>query len=77
MPDIFEQISSILTRTLRQSGLPFGNLFHLDWVLYPALVFSSIGNPARNRVLLGIIGLLASQVTIFVVSALTLVSLIH
>ena len=73
MPDIFEQISSILTQ-------PYGSLayhlvisFILIGVLYPALVFSSMGKPARNRVLLGIIGLLASQVTIFVVSALTLV----
>ena len=68
MPDILEQISSILTE-------PYGTLayhlvisFIMIGVLYPALVFSSHEKPARRRLLLGIFGLLASTVfTLFVI----------
>ncbi|MEN8242805.1 MAG: ATP-binding protein [Chloroflexota bacterium] len=73
MPNIFEQISLILTD-------PYGSLayhlvisFIMVGVLYPALVFSSHEKPARTRMLLGIVGLLISQIVIFVFSALVLV----
>jgi signal transduction histidine kinase len=73
MPDIFEQISVILTQ-------PYGSLayhlvisFILIGVLYPALVFSSHEKPSRRRMLFGIAGLLLSQFLIFIASSLTLI----
>jgi signal transduction histidine kinase len=73
MPDIFGQISTILTQ-------PYGSMaYHLVvsfvyiGVLYPALAFSSENKRSRSRMLAGIFGLLASQIVIFVLSALALI----
>lgn len=69
MPDLFSEITDILTQ-------PYGSLaYHLVLsfiyigTLYPALVFSSEEKRSRQRMLIGISGLLLSQIIIFITSA--------
>ena len=75
MPNIFEQISSILTQPYGSMAYHLVVSFIFIGVLYPALVFSSQEKPARNRMLIGISGLLVSQLLIFITAALLVVGI--